>query len=666
MGGILSSPASRAGGWKVAAPGPFLTIGTVPEPPVEPASPREDAALRSIVEGVEAETGERFFASLVRHVAEALRVRYAFVSELSADGRTFRTLAVWGNGGPLENFEIPLAGTPCESVLQGELSHYPDRLRQRFPEDVGLAAWEAESYCGAPVLDPSGGVGGHVAIMHDQPMLDGPRGLSILRIFAARVAAELVRQRSERAIRESEERLARVLASAMDAIVTFDRERRVQLWNEAAEKVFGSPATEVVGRSLDRFLTDPFRRALEELMRGFSGGAAPGYVWAPGGLKARRSDGREFPVEATLSHVLVGGRDLCTMILRDVDERRRAEEELGRLHRQNEYLRDEIRAVHGSDEIVGAEGGLAGVLDQVQVVAGTDATVLLTGETGTGKELIARALHARSRRRDRPLIKVNCAALPAGLVESELFGHERGAFTGATERRVGRFELADRGTIFLDEIGEVPPDVQVKLLRVLQEQELERVGGSRTIRVDVRVIAATNRDLRRAMEDGLLRQDLYYRLNVFPIALPPLRERLQDLPQLVHTFVSRSCARIGRHVHRIPSEALGRLAAYAWPGNVRELENVIERFVILSSGDELEVPAGLLPVVPLRPAPAPRGESAQGTLEEIDRKHILEVLEQTRWRIDGSRGAARILNLNPSTLRSRMKKLGITGRNDPS
>lgn len=659
MGGILSSPASRAGGWKVAAPGPFLTIGTVPEPPVEPASPREDAALRSIVEGVEAETGERFFASLVRHVAEALRVRYAFVSELSADGRTFRTLAVWGNGGPLENFEIPLAGTPCESVLQGELSHYPDRLRQRFPEDVGLAAWEAESYCGAPVLDPSGGVGGHVAIMHDQPMLDGPRGLSILRIFAARVAAELVRQRSERAIRESEERLARVLASAMDAIVTFDRERRVQLWNEAAEKVFGSPATEVVGRSLDRFLTDPFRRALEELMRGFSGGAAPGYVWAPGGLKARRSDGREFPVEATLSHVLVGGRDLCTMILRDVDERRRAEEELGRLHRQNEYLRDEIRAVHGSDEIVGAEGGLAGVLDQVQVVAGTDATVLLTGETGTGKELIARALHARSRRRDRPLIKVNCAALPAGLVESELFGHERGAFTGAGNEKPGLVEVADGGTLFLDEVGEMAAEIQSKFLRVLDSGTFYRVGATRKRRADFRLVAATNRDLAKEVEAGRFRKDLFYRVHGVRVVIPPLRERSEDVPLLVEHFARQLPAQ-----KKFTPSALGALAAHDWPGNVRELHFAVERSGLLAEGETIDV-ADLPPEIvgrsgDRRPPPGPVAAPA-AIPEDLndgvpDDARVRDALERARWRREE---AARILGISPRTLYRWMKRLGL-------
>jgi transcriptional regulator with GAF, ATPase, and Fis domain len=294
--------------------------------------------------------------------------------------------------------------------------------------------------------------------------------------------------------------------------------------------------------------------------------------------------------------------------------------------------------------------------------------VLILGETGSGKELIARALHAASKRSSKPLIKVNCAALATGLIESELFGHEKGAFTGATERRVGRFELADGGTIFLDEIGEVPPEVQVKLLRVLQEQEFERIGGSKTRKVDVRVIAATNRDLEQAVARGGFRSDLFYRLNVFPVALPPLRERPEDIPVLVHYFVSRFAAKLGRKLTRVPAETMQRLVAYSWPGNVRELENVIERAVILSSGAELEVGAEIPSGRAARArAGAPEAESEasdSASLEDAERSHILAVLRQANGRIEGANGAAARLNLKPSTLRSRMKKLGIDARRE--
>jgi transcriptional regulator with GAF, ATPase, and Fis domain len=349
-----------------------------------------------------------------------------------------------------------------------------------------------------------------------------------------------------------------------------------------------------------------------------------------------------------------------------VDERRRAEKELRQLHRQNEYLQEEIRSVHKFDEIVGTSRGLQEALAQVRLVATTDSSVLILGETGTGKELIARAVHAYSHRKDRPLIKVNCAALPSGLIESELFGHEKGAFTGAIERRLGRFELAQGGTIFLDEIGELPLEAQVKLLRVLQEHEFERVGGSRTIRVDARLIAATNRDLARLAATGQFRQDLYYRLSVFPVHLPPLRERPGDIPLLVHYFTTRYAQKIGRQITEVPKDVLRRLTAYAWPGNVRELENVIERAVILSPGPELLLAPGVLPatssvtppVIPMDSQTSmPVGDSL--TLEQAERNHIVAILKQTQWRVEGPQGAARALNVHPSTLRSRIKKLGI-------
>ena len=322
------------------------------------------------------------------------------------------------------------------------------------------------------------------------------------------------------------------------------------------------------------------------------------------------------------------------------------------------------------------------MLQKVELVAPTDSTVLLYGETGTGKELIARALHDRSARKDRPLVKVNCGAISAGLVESELFGHMRGAFTGALERRISRFELANGGTIFLDEIGELPLETQVKLLRVLQEQEFEPVGSSRTVRVDVRVIAATNRDLGEAVQAGRFRPDLFYRLNVFPIRVPPLRERRSDIPQLVMFFLSRFSKKLGKKIEAVPQSLMELLTTYTWPGNIRELQNLIERAVVLSQGPVLRLDRALLPAVASGARPtAPEGmgsvpskpggdskltdPSASSlpedalTLEEVERRHILGVLKQTRGVIEGPKGAAKILKLHPNTLRSRLKKLGI-------
>jgi len=327
-----------------------------------------------------------------------------------------------------------------------------------------------------------------------------------------------------------------------------------------------------------------------------------------------------------------------------------------RLAAENRYLQEEIRQEHHFGDIVGSSPALRGVLELVDAVAPTAATVLILGETGTGKELVARAIHERSPRSGRPLVKVNCSAISAGLVESELFGHVKGAFTGAVGTRSGRFELADGGTIFLDEIGELPLDTQAKLLRVLQEREYEPVGSSAPRRVDVRVIAATNRDLEKAVAAGSFRSDLYYRLSVFPIALPSLRERREDIRLLVHFFVERFARQMGKRIEGVSEDTFARLLAYDWPGNVRELQNAIERAMVVTRGPWLELASELLPA-PSAPATPARPSGAR--LDEVTRQHVLDVLERCGWVIDGAQGAAKGLGLSPSTLRSRMKKLGI-------
>ena len=324
-----------------------------------------------------------------------------------------------------------------------------------------------------------------------------------------------------------------------------------------------------------------------------------------------------------------------------------------RLEEENIYLQEEIKTDYNFEEIIGGSRTLKKMLKAVESVATTDTTALLLGETGTGKELVARAIHHLSPRKHRTLIKVNCAALPAGLIESELFGHEKGAFTGALSRKIGRFELADGGTIFLDEIGDLPLDLQAKLLRVLQEGEFERVGASHTIKVNVRVIAATNRDLEKALQEDRFRADLYYRLNVFPIGIPSLRERKEDIPVLVQYFVMKYGTKLGKRIETIPQKTMDALRAYPWPGNVRELENVIERALVLSQGPQLEL-GEWLP----KPRVTPTGARVP-TLEELESEQIIKTLEMTGWRVSGEKGAAKLLGMKPTTLEARMKKLGI-------
>jgi formate hydrogenlyase transcriptional activator len=327
-----------------------------------------------------------------------------------------------------------------------------------------------------------------------------------------------------------------------------------------------------------------------------------------------------------------------------------------RLAEEKQYLEEEIRTEGRFDEILGESPDLKELLRQVEVVAPTDSAVLITGETGTGKELIARAVHRLSGRRDRTFVKLNCAAIPTGLLESELFGHEKGAFTGAVERRLGRFELADGGTLFLDEVGDIPSDLQPKLLRVLQEQEFERIGSGRTIKVDVRLVAATHRDLSKMVADGRFRADLFYRLHVFPIHLPPLRERRDDIPVLVWHFARLFARRTGKSITTISPETMARLQQYDWPGNVRELEHLIERAVILSPGPELRVPrVELVSVTGASPGP----RVAAGTLKDAERELIRRALEECRWQVGGPRGAAARLGMKRTTLLSRMKKYGL-------
>jgi transcriptional regulator with GAF, ATPase, and Fis domain len=323
------------------------------------------------------------------------------------------------------------------------------------------------------------------------------------------------------------------------------------------------------------------------------------------------------------------------------------------LQAENLYLREEITLDHNFEEIVGDSQSIKAVLRQIEQVAPTDSTVLIQGDTGTGKELLARAIHNLSPRKARSLVKVNCGAIPANLVESELFGHEKGSFTGALQRRIGRFELADGGTIFLDEVGELPLDAQVKLLRVLQEREIERIGSVHSTKIDVRIITATNRDLHAAVKAGSFRADLLYRLNVFPIEVPPLSSRPSDIPLLVDRFVTKFSTKMNKKIDGVSESTMDRLMKYAWPGNIRELENVIERATILSKGptlqiDEVMIQGNSVPLLPVA-----------DSLEEVERAHILRILKNVNWVIEGKQGAATKLGLHPNTLRSRMQKLGI-------
>jgi PAS domain S-box-containing protein len=631
----------------------------------------EESVIRAILEGTAGETGEEFFAALVKNLCHALDVAGAWVTEyLQAAGR-LRALAFWFQDRFVPDYEYSIPGTPCEPVIAtARLIHFPDNIVRLFPGDPDLASFRAVSYMGVPLPAPDGTILGHLAVLDTKPMPMDGRLVALFRIFAARAAAELQRLRAEADVREREAKLSRLVASAMDAIFELDARLRVTGVNPSGAAVFGSEPERMAGRDLREFLADESGAKLMRLVRELEARReGRQYLWVPGGLSGRRADGEAFPAEATLSRFEVRGTSCFTLILRNVHDQLEAERKIESLASESAYLKDELAELHNFRELVGQSRAMRELFRSIRQVARTDTTVLVYGETGTGKELVARAIHAGSPRAARPLVKVNCAAVPHALMESEFFGHEKGAFTGATQRRDGRFALAHQGTIFLDEIGELPLDLQAKLLRVLQEGEFEAVGTSQTRKVDVRVIAATNRDLPQAVREGRFREDLYYRLNVFPIVVPPLRERGTDVELLAAIFAKRFAQKVGRETRPLTRECIRRLRTYSWPGNVRELQNLLERAVILSSRD------GTLDLTPLLPPPAemappaPAGAApGAGDVEEIqttrdlrarERDNLVRALERSGWRVAGPNGAARRLGMPASTLASRMKALGI-------
>src|SRR6185436_611897 len=439
--------------------------------------------------------------------------------------------------------------------------------------------------------------------------------------------------------------VAAILSRISDAFIALDRDGRFTYANERAMALCGHSRDQMIGQvawtTNPQLAEGPLRPAFERAV------AEQRAITVETQCCGRPFEVRLYPSPTGVS-----------FFFEDISDRRRHEEQLTS---DRDYLRRELGG-DAASEMVGTSAGIRHMKERVAMVAGTNTTVLITGETGTGKELVARAIHEASPRRERLLVKVNCAAISAGLVESELFGHEKGAFTGAMGRHKGRFELAHGGTLFLDEIGELPPETQVKLLRVLQEREFERVGGTETIRVDVRVVAATNRNLPQMVARRQFREDLYYRLNVFPVALPPLRERADDIPPLVHAFLRRFARQAGKRIEDVSPEAMWRLLAYNWPGNVRELQNVIERAVVFARRNVLDVDA--LPDLSASASPMPIAAAvadgpAPRTIAEVERWYVEQVLTETRWVIEGERGAASRLGLHPNTLRSRLKRWGV-------
>lgn len=624
----------------------------------------DHAALRALIEGTVSATGERFFAALVENLAQVLGTTAAWVTEYFPSERKLRALAFYFQGQWIDPWERHIDNTPCGNVIDNAaLVHYPDRVMEIFPGEPDLLGANALSYMGVPLYDCRGRVMGHLAVLDQKPMPADAKAQALFRIFADRASAELIRIKAEKELCQREEKLSRLIDSAMDAIVELDGAMHITQMNKAAEAMFSCEAATTLGSDFNRLLDGDSRARLmahvAELDQRPKGRR---YLWIPTGLAARRCDGTVFQAEATLSSYTMGDAAYHALILRNVDDRLAAQQRIRTLTEEAAYLREQVDALQRNARIIGESPAIRAVLADIRQVAPADATVLIEGETGAGKELIARAIHEASPRAKRPLIKVNCAAIPAALIESEFFGHEKGAFTGATEKREGRFALADGGAIFLDEVGELPLDLQAKLLRVLQEGEFEPVGGARTQSVDVRVIAATNRDLKKAVADGAFREDLYYRLHVFPLRAPALRERGDDVLLLAQAFAERAAKRLGRKLAPFDDAVKRRLTGYPWPGNVRELENVVERALITSNDGTLDL-ARALPESPV-PNPAPAAPKpgvilTAAELLQLERANIAAALEAAGGKVAGPRGAAALLGMKPSTLSSRIKALAI-------
>jgi transcriptional regulator with GAF, ATPase, and Fis domain len=624
-----------------------MLIGSIApfmEPPVNP--PRANDLIWTVMNGIALATGADFFPALVRHLASALGVQHAFIAECTDLRKSrVRTLAFWSGQSLADNVEYDLVGTPCEAVIGGATAIHQDDVQTRFPLDRDLLTLGARSYLGLPLVAASGEILGHLAVLDEAPLGEDEVTVGVLRTFAARASMELERLRATNEIAALNEKLQRA-ADRARTLLAINNAVVLNLTRDALFQAIVTALRPVI--RFDRstiFLYDEQRRILrlvsaesevpsDHFVPGFELGLDNSHAgWTflhqrpffrPDLGKERQYPGEEVLFQEGFRSLIVvpliiRGKSIGTLnlgslrpmeygepeaeLLQEVAnqlalaiENMREYEEIGRLkaqlERENVYLREEILGEHNFEEIVGNSAAITAVLHTVDRVAPTDTTVLILGETGTGKELVARAIHSRSARHKQPLVKVNCGAIAAGLIESELFGHVKGAFTGALERRTGRFELADRGTLFLDEVGELPLEMQVKLLRVLQEQEFEPVGSSRTVKVDVRVIAATNRNLQDEVAAGRFRADLYYRLNVLPIHVPPLRVRRADIAQLVMFFIQRHAKRIGRTVEGVSRESMDRLTRYGCPGAVARRRSRGRRRLPAAAGSRGAVTAG--------------------------------------------------------------------------
>ncbi|MCU0397840.1 MAG: sigma 54-interacting transcriptional regulator [Cyclobacteriaceae bacterium] len=615
-------------------------------------------------EKISLQTGESFFRMLVQSISQALEVDGVWVTEYHKEQNSMTTMAFWHSGHYVNNFTYLIDGTPCEQVINSSrIVHYSEKIYDLFPRDHKmLNKYKGESYIGASLHDDNGEVIGSLALMNGKPQELTEEIELIIKTIKSRAEAELQRLRREQEIRQRENQMRGLINGVQELLINLNQKGQIIMLNATAEAILGIEENKSGNYPISRFLTERSRSKLLTLIENLNSKSGEKYEWVPGTLGINSISGNSYEMEGTLSRYELDGKIYYTLVLRNHDDKEEGEEKIKQLIDQTEYLREEMEELKQHNQLVGESNPMKRLLQNIYLVAQADATVLINGETGTGKELVARHIHLTSNRKDKPMIAVNCGAIPSSLIESEFFGHAKGAFTGATTERKGRFQLANGGTIFLDEIGELPLDLQVKLLRVIQESELEPVGSSKTIKVDVRIIAATHRNLFELIKEGKFREDLYYRLNVFPIEVPPLRERGDDIILIANTFIKKFCQRINKKVLPLSEEQKTLLRNHYWPGNIRELQNVIERSVILSQNGILDLNTTLGYAKPMR-EPLSSTETdrilTKDELLEFEKQNIIRALKASKWKVSGKDGAAALLHMVPSTLSSRIQTLGI-------
>ncbi len=647
----------------------------------------EEKAIKVILEGTVSNTGQEFFNALAKTMSSALGYSHAWITEI-VDTHHLHTIALFVNGKCKENYVYDMRGTPCEPVIiEMSVEHHADNVQKTYPLDTSLSEFGARSYFGVPMIGSKGDIVGHLALLGDKPTPSEVYGLSVLKIFASRAGAELERIYVERQLKMQQEETQKILDTAMDCIITLDTSLIIRTINQSVVKQFDgkdiSKDHPNFSCFIDKISAKKLQDAVDLLL---SKKNTEDHIWLPDSLKLIKQNGKDVIADVTISLIDKKQDSIIVISFRNVNERIEGLKRIESLRLEQQYLKEELKKISQSTQIIGSSPLMLDVLEQIEQVASTNASVLICGETGTGKELVANAVHQLSKRKDKAFIKVNCGALQANLIESEFFGHEKGSFTGATSRRIGRFKLADGGTIFLDEIGDIPADLQVKLLRVLQEGEFEPVGSAATQKVNVRIIAATHKDLLQAVQDGEFREDLYYRLNVFPINVPALRERGDDIITIAQTFKDYFCEQMGRSINDFDRQQITQLRSHHWPGNIRELRNIIERAVITAKNGMLNLQRALpsssaektnsiqkQPSTLIKPGETknlsqpgiPENQQIlnESQLRDIEKNNILRALTQCNGKISGNKGAAKLLGLKPSTLSSRIKNYEIDYEN---